>query len=105
MIPDRVEMLMRYIAQWADEDGGSTGELHLRKVWQDGQWIIETQSVHPVSTWHLGPRDPAPPKPKAHPANCEDCGCWGQMIYKGDHHGGTKRVCVDRNACHHRQGR
>lgn len=37
---------------------------------------------------------------------CDDCGAadW-PFIVKGDHHGGTKRVCADRDACHRRSPR
>lgn len=33
---------------------------------------------------------------------CDDCGLHGTLIEKGDHHGGTKRVCADRAACNKR---
>lgn len=34
---------------------------------------------------------------------CEDCDLRTKdLITKGDHHGGTKVVCRDRNACHAR---
>lgn len=34
---------------------------------------------------------------------CEDCDLRTKdLIQKGDHHGGTKVVCRDRNACHDR---
>lgn len=34
---------------------------------------------------------------------CDDCGiASSDLIQKGDHHGGTKTVCRDRDACHAR---
>lgn len=43
-------------------------------------------------------------QPFAH--ECDDCG-WATWwwIDKGDHHGGTKRVCEDRTVCHQRSPR
>lgn len=36
---------------------------------------------------------------------CDDCGIrTTDLITKGDHHGGMKTVCSDRNACHARGG-
>lgn len=36
--------------------------------------------------------------------SCDDCGSvFGPFIDKGDHHGGTKHVCQDRDACHERE--
>jgi hypothetical protein len=36
---------------------------------------------------------------------CDDCGAHrGPFIDTGDHHGGIKHVCLDRNACHGRGG-
>lgn len=36
---------------------------------------------------------------------CDDCGIkTTDLITKGDHHGGMKTVCRDRNACHARGG-
>lgn len=36
---------------------------------------------------------------------CDDCGVkTNDLITKGDHHGGMKTVCTDRNACHARGG-
>lgn len=35
--------------------------------------------------------------------HCDDCRIkQGPFIDKGDHHGGTKHVCQDRDACHRR---
>lgn len=35
--------------------------------------------------------------------SCDDCGAIGEdLITKGDHHGGQKTVCRDRDACHRR---
>lgn len=38
---------------------------------------------------------------------CDDCDFRHRetrdLIVKGDHHGGTKRVCADRDACHRRK--
>lgn len=33
---------------------------------------------------------------------CQDCGIMNDLITKGDHHGGMKTVCVDRNTCNRR---
>jgi hypothetical protein len=39
------------------------------------------------------------------PPECDDCGIrTTDLIRKGDHHGGMKTVCKDRNACHARSG-
>ena len=36
---------------------------------------------------------------------CDDCGIrTTDLITKGDHHGGMKTVCSDRDACHRRGG-
>lgn len=46
-------------------------------------------------------REKPGPKPWAH--ECDDCGyATFNWIDKSDHHGGTKRVCEDRVACHGR---
>lgn len=35
---------------------------------------------------------------------CDDCGYrTSSWTVKSDHHGGVKRVCIDRNACHQRE--
>lgn len=34
--------------------------------------------------------------------NCEDCNARGSLFEKTNHHGGTKRVCRDRDACNAR---
>lgn len=35
---------------------------------------------------------------------CDDCGSrLTRLAEKGDHHGGTKNVCVDRDGCHVRR--
>jgi len=33
---------------------------------------------------------------------CGDCGTNGTLVNKGDHHGGTKNVCIDRDMCNAR---
>lgn len=39
------------------------------------------------------------------PTECDDCGIrTTDLITKGDHHGGMKTVCSDRDACHRRGG-
>lgn len=58
---------------------------------------LKTQRWHQaVETW--------PPEPKTQLVSalgiCEDCGFEGTLLVKGDHHGGHKRVCIDREACH-----
>jgi len=34
--------------------------------------------------------------------NCDDCSARGPLFDKTNHHGGMKRVCRDRDACHSR---
>jgi len=55
LVDDRLKNLMHFIQEWAKPySGGDSGELHLLKVWRDGQWVIEVKQIHPTSTWHIG---------------------------------------------------
>lgn len=51
-----VDNLMAGVRDWVIEKGGATGELHLRKRYDNEQkrWIIEMVQIHPTSTWMLG---------------------------------------------------
>jgi hypothetical protein len=64
--------------------------------WTDGDWIKGLRGMKPVKKEreHAGERW----------GMCDDCGTFQTLLPKSDHHGGTKIVCLDREACHDRGG-